>query len=130
MYFFYQLPLLCCYLEGSKKNFWDPYNPELYNAGETTGLTSSVSEYRIEGYLSRAEYNYKDKYYGSASFRRDGSSKLSPGVRWGNFWSVGGAWRLKEEDEEDSEVAESDRYWEVSSEKSEDERDERSESIN
>jgi len=85
------------YLEGSKKNFWDPYNPEFANAGATTGLTSFTSQYRIEGYLSRAEYNYKDKYYGSVSFRRDGSSKFAPAVRWGNFWSIGGAWRLKEE---------------------------------
>ncbi len=48
-------------------------------------------------YFSRVEYNYKQKYYGSASFRRDGSSKLGPDTRWGNFWSVAGAWRINEE---------------------------------
>jgi len=48
--------------------------------------------------LSRAEYNYDDKYYFSASFRRDGSSRLGADSRWGNFWSVAGSWRLDRED--------------------------------
>ncbi|MFA6335585.1 MAG: SusC/RagA family TonB-linked outer membrane protein, partial [Bacteroidales bacterium] len=47
--------------------------------------------------LSRAEYNYNNKYYASASFRRDGSSKLGPENRWGNFWSVAGSWRIDQE---------------------------------
>ena len=85
------------YLYGGKKNYYDPYNPEFNNAGTMTQLDSYTGQYKIEGYLSRAEYNYSDKYYFSASFRRDGSSKFAPEVRWGNFWSVGGAWRVKEE---------------------------------
>jgi len=85
------------YLYGGKKNFYDPYNPEFVNAGTTTDLTSYTTKYKIEGYLSRAEYNYNDRYYLSASFRRDGSSKFAPDVRWGNFWSVGASWRAKEE---------------------------------
>lgn len=85
------------FLEGSKMNFYNPYNPEFSNAGATSGLTSYTAGYRLEGYLSRAEYNYNDKYYVSASFRRDASSKFAPAVRWGNFWSVGGSWRIKEE---------------------------------
>ena len=47
--------------------------------------------------LSRIEYNYNEKYYGSASFRRDGSSRLGPNTRWGNFWSVAGSWRISQE---------------------------------
>jgi TonB-linked SusC/RagA family outer membrane protein len=47
--------------------------------------------------LSRAEYNYNQKYYLSGSFRRDGSSKLGPEVRWGNFYSVAGAWKINSE---------------------------------
>jgi TonB-linked SusC/RagA family outer membrane protein len=47
--------------------------------------------------LSRAEYNYDDKYYASASFRRDGSSRLGPDTRWGNFWSVAASWRIDKE---------------------------------
>lgn len=47
--------------------------------------------------LSRLEYNYDQKYFASASFRRDGSSKLGPETRWGNFWSVAGAWSIDRE---------------------------------
>lgn len=51
----------------------------------------------VLSYLSRAEYNYNQKYYASASFRRDGSSKFGPNSRWGNFWSLAGAWRINQE---------------------------------
>ena len=47
--------------------------------------------------LSRAEYNFDNKYYVSGSFRRDGSSRLAPVTRWGNFWSVAGSWRIDKE---------------------------------
>ena len=47
--------------------------------------------------LSRAEYNYDNRYYFSGSYRRDGSSKLGPAARWGNFWSVAGSWRIDKE---------------------------------
>ncbi|MGV3706738.1 MAG: SusC/RagA family TonB-linked outer membrane protein [Arcticibacter sp.] len=52
----------------------------------------------IVSVLSRAEYNYAQKYYASASFRRDGSSRLGPDSRWGNFWSVAGSWRISQEE--------------------------------
>jgi TonB-linked SusC/RagA family outer membrane protein len=47
--------------------------------------------------LSRANYDFSNKYYGSVSFRRDGSSRLGIDERWANFWSVSGAWRLSSE---------------------------------
>lgn len=47
--------------------------------------------------LSRLEYNYDNRYYVSASYRRDGSSKLGPESRWGDFWSVAGSWRIDRE---------------------------------
>ncbi|MBR5099827.1 MAG: TonB-dependent receptor [Bacteroidales bacterium] len=53
--------------------------------------------YSMMSILSRAEYNYDNKYYLSASFRRDGSSRLGAASRWGNFWSVAGSWRISNE---------------------------------
>ncbi|MDR3250119.1 MAG: TonB-dependent receptor [Tannerella sp.] len=85
------------YFYGAKMQFYDPFNSELANAGSMSSLTSYTSKYVLEGYLSRIEYNYADKYYLSGSFRRDASSKFHPDDRWGNFWSVGAAWRIKEE---------------------------------
>ncbi len=47
--------------------------------------------------LLRVLYNYRGKYYVNASFRRDGSSQISPNNRWQNFWAVGGAWEISKE---------------------------------
>lgn len=47
--------------------------------------------------LSKFDYNYAERYFLSASLRRDGSSRLSKEERWGNFWSVAGAWNIKKE---------------------------------
>ena len=47
--------------------------------------------------LSRVEYNYDEKYLASASYRRDGSSKLGPETRWGDFWSIAASWRINRE---------------------------------
>jgi len=47
--------------------------------------------------LIRALYNYKGKYYLNGSFRRDGSSQISPANRWQNFWAIGGAWEISKE---------------------------------
>ncbi|MGB4414389.1 MAG: TonB-dependent receptor [Paludibacter sp.] len=47
--------------------------------------------------LFRALYNYKGKYNLNASFRRDGSSEISPSHRYQNFWAVGGAWYITQE---------------------------------
>lgn len=47
--------------------------------------------------LSKFDYNFDEKYYVSASYRRDGSSRLSKNSRWGNFWSVAGSWNVHRE---------------------------------
>lgn len=54
--------------------------------------------YNNEGYFARGLYNYAGKYYASASFRRDASSRFAKNHRWGNFWSLGGAWIISKED--------------------------------
>ena len=60
--------------------------------------SSYNSVYNNEGYFARALYNYAGKYYGSASFRRDASSRFAKNHRWGNFWSLGAAWIISKED--------------------------------
>ncbi|MDD5862710.1 MAG: TonB-dependent receptor plug domain-containing protein [Prevotella sp.] len=53
--------------------------------------------YNVEGYMFQAQYDYDSRYYGSFSFRRDGSSRFAENHRWGNFWSLGGAWIISKE---------------------------------
>lgn len=62
------------------------------------GQGGSLNKLRMESYFARANYIYDNKYYVSASLRRDGSSKFKlKENRWGTFWSVGGGWRISAE---------------------------------
>ncbi|HQH40779.1 MAG TPA: TonB-dependent receptor [Bacteroidales bacterium] len=58
---------------------------------------SVASQWAIMSYLGRVAYNYNSKYYFTANFRADGSSKLAPGKKWGYFPSFSAAWRLSSE---------------------------------
>lgn len=84
------------YLYGTKTNLVDGIL-ELRPATSNIDNDSYSNRYTIESYLSRLNYSYKDKYYISASVRRDGSSRFHKDYRWGNFWSVGGNWRVTQE---------------------------------
>lgn len=86
-------------LSASKYNMFAPSNDELAGAiSNGTGEDSYVSEYNNEGWIFRGQYDYDSKYFASASFRRDASSRFHPDHRWGNFWSLGAAWIMSKED--------------------------------
>lgn len=70
---------------------------ELAPATTIADATSYTNTYRVESWLSRINYDFGDKYYFSASYRRDGSSRFHKDYRWGDFWSVGGSWRISQE---------------------------------
>lgn len=59
--------------------------------------TAYRSANRMMSYLGRVDYNYKNRYLLTATFRADGSSKFSKQNRWGYFPSAAFAWRLSEE---------------------------------
>ncbi len=84
-------------LGASKSNMFSLTNTELNGAIIDGSMSSSRSSYNVEGWFGRAQYNYAQKYFGSVSFRRDGSSRFHPDNRWGNFWSVGAAWLMNKE---------------------------------
>jgi hypothetical protein len=58
--------------------------------GATTPTSASgyIAEDRISSYLGRLSYNFKEKYFVEGSFRRDGSSRFNPDVRWGSFMQL------------------------------------------
>lgn len=89
-------------------------NEATYNSGMNTNmavdgiivmnnfLTNSYlsgygTEYKTESYLARARYNFDERYFLDASWRRDGSSRFHPDNRWGNFYSFGANWNVKKE---------------------------------
>lgn len=71
--------------------------PELAVGSLVTAGTGYRIDYSLLGYLINAQYDYRSKYFFSASYRRDGSSRFAPGTRWGNFWSLGASWRIDRE---------------------------------
>ena len=87
------------FLEGQNDHLFNPLVGELGNAdGVSSRQTSSYSaDYMTQGFLARVQYEYGNKYFASASYRRDGSSRFAPGHRWGNFGSVGAAWLISNE---------------------------------
>jgi hypothetical protein len=56
-----------------------------YNTYYASGY---IAEDRISSYLGRLSYNFKEKYFVEGSFRRDGSSRFNPDVRWGSFMQL------------------------------------------
>lgn len=84
------------YMRSSGTNLPSSTLPTVVTAGQTTANAYSWG-YNMQSVLSRAEYNYAERYFLSASFRRDGSSRFGPANRWANFWSVGAAWNIAKE---------------------------------
>ena len=85
-------------LSGANSKLYDPYIGELDNAIQTPPqVSSSTDRYVTEGYLSRVQYDYDGKYFMSASYRRDASSRFAPENRWGNFGSIGASWLMSKE---------------------------------
>lgn len=72
-------------------------NTNLSNFSEIVSSEGYKQMYTTESYLGRARYNYMEKYFFDASFRRDGSSRFHKDNRWGNFWSVGASWMFSDE---------------------------------
>jgi TonB-linked SusC/RagA family outer membrane protein len=85
-------------LQATGAGFGSPYIHELAGASEPRTAWSISDNDRMLSFLSRVNYNYANKYYASASFRRDASSRFGANNRWGTFWSTSGAWRVTGED--------------------------------
>lgn len=65
------------------------------NAANEENGSSYISEWSIASFFGRIAYDYANKYYLTASVRRDGSSKLAN--PWGTMPSVSAAWRISSE---------------------------------
>ena len=84
------------YLTAGRTNLVDG----IYELGPGANMydaNSYTDNYRINSFLGRANYNYDDKYYFSASLRADASSRFYKENWTGTFWSVGANWRISKE---------------------------------
>ena len=75
---------------------------QLANTAANWSATNSYQDWSQMSYTGLANYNYDGKYLVDASFRREGSSRFNKDRRWGNFWSVGAAWNMMNENFMDS----------------------------
>lgn len=82
---------------GQKTKLFSPDIAEVSNAILSPLTGSLTHHYATQGILAQAKYDYDSKYYFSASYRRDASSRFAKEHRWGNFWSVGAAWDINSE---------------------------------
>jgi TonB-linked SusC/RagA family outer membrane protein len=63
----------------------------------TKNVTSTGSIAALLSLFGKADYNYGERYFLSATVRRDGSSRLGPDHRWGTFPAIGLGWRVSNE---------------------------------
>ena len=73
------------------------YTYALNSAGTINTPSTGYTKWVLMSYLGRINYSFKGKYLATVSFRADGSSRYSPGQRWGYFPSGALAWRISDE---------------------------------
>lgn len=84
-------------LSASGQNLYNPDNFYIDNTIDQRKGYGLKKNYATEGFFGRVNYNFKDTYIASASYRRDASSRFIKSNRWGNFFSASAAWVLTNE---------------------------------
>jgi len=85
------------YLYGYGEKFAADGLYYISSASANYDASSNFTDWKNLSYLGMINYNFAEKYIADFTFRREGSSKFAPGLRFGNFWSVGAAWNMKQE---------------------------------
>ncbi len=88
------------YFSATRQSLPYPQYPVL-NVGaedETMSNAGSRTEWALQSFFGRVNYNYKERYLFEANLRLDGSSRFADGHKWGLFPSFSGAWRITEEE--------------------------------
>jgi len=72
---------------------------EYYDVSGATNRTvqSSYSDWTLQSFLGRLNYNYNHKYFLTGSLRSDGSSRLGDNNKWGLFPSGSVGWQIDKE---------------------------------
>jgi len=85
------------WLWGSGENFSADGLTNIDQAGANWEAGSSFDDWKNISYLGMINYNFVGKYIADVTFRREGSSKFAPDLRYGNFWAFGAAWNISQE---------------------------------
>ena len=76
---------------------WDKYQNLWQNGSWYRDPTENYYEYAMVSFLARLGYSFDDRYFLTASIRRDASSKLPSSKNYDWFPAVSGAWKLSSE---------------------------------
>lgn len=79
------------------QNLYKDYDFTVNNTIDNKRGGGKRDEYSTRGIIGRINYDFSEKYFVSASYRRDASSRFHPDKRWGNFWSASAAWVISRE---------------------------------
>ncbi|MFB6455715.1 SusC/RagA family TonB-linked outer membrane protein [Chitinophaga sp. Hz27] len=74
-----------------------PKTPVLDATSTPQGVGGGSYDFAFLSYLGQVNYTYNGKYYFTGSIRRDGSSRFGPSTKYGTFYSLGGSWRVIDE---------------------------------
>ena len=75
----------------------DATTNESLQIANTVSTSSLRTKERLDSYMGRVNYGYKDKYFFDITARVDGSSKFGANHKYGFFPAASAAWRINEE---------------------------------
>ncbi|GAB3163299.1 SusC/RagA family TonB-linked outer membrane protein [Telluribacter humicola] len=75
----------------------DATRNEALQLGLNRNVSSGRSQQRLDSYMGRINYGFRDKYFLDLTARADGSSKFGANHKYGFFPAISAAWRLIEE---------------------------------
>lgn len=77
---------------------------KFYNLAFSTPVTSqntsvggTENRWALISYMARINYSFRDRYLLTLTYRRDGSSRLSPGNQWFDYPAVSAGWVISDE---------------------------------
>jgi TonB-linked SusC/RagA family outer membrane protein len=86
------------FLNGSVQSFASNLTQQMENGTQQPTVSGTVLSSTLFSYIGRANYSYADKYFVTATIRRDGSSRFGENHKWGVFPSASLGWRISEEE--------------------------------
>ena len=75
----------------------DATTNEALQIANTVSTSSERTRERLDSYMARVNYGFKDKYFIDVTARTDGSSKFGANHKYGFFPAASAAWRIIEE---------------------------------
>jgi hypothetical protein len=82
---------------AESEDYVDNRTPGIHQGTTPIMPSYSISETVYNSYFARLNYDYDDKYFFEASYRKDGSSLFGKNKRYADFYSVGASWNAKKE---------------------------------